>query len=58
MAWKLTVTEEDESAVHPGLELIYSQGTFLRLSLSGLNLELSANQILLSPSPVHHVFIF
>lgn len=51
MAWKLTVTEEDEAAVHPGLELIYSEGTFRRLSLSGLNLELSANQILYN----HHL---
>lgn len=28
MTWKLTVTEEDEAAVHPGLELIYFGGTF------------------------------
>lgn len=48
MAWKLTVTEEDEAAVHPGLDLIYSEGTFRRLSLSGLNLEFSANGILYS----------
>lgn len=42
MTWKLTVTE-DEAAVHPGLELIYSAGTFACLSLScksGLSLEL------------------
>lgn len=28
MTWKLTVTEEDEAAVHPRLELIYSGGSF------------------------------
>lgn len=42
MTWKLTVTEEDEAAVHPGLELIYFWRNFCRLSLFVLQIWLES----------------